>query len=381
MKNIIDIYEGSLLSNVEDTLARGEDDIMLAEIERKLQNDNIYYFHYSKVNQKPYAIKKVRGKWIVDALGDLTVYGVADNGCITDGTFSFGTVNGNYIISMPESGGDKLKSLQYGPTEVRDDFDIYYGGDLKDLQYCPNTVHGWVNVSGTHITTLKYFPSFVEGNVNIRDNKELKSVKDLRKCRVNGYLIFKNNGISGPSVITNFANKWNILYSRANIIEGQEMTSEASISSNKLDESSILADIEDTLKQGEIDACLASFWKPITFLSNNGPVELLNLLKMIDFKKLKTFEKNVNINTVEYYSMRPWNKKTIQDKVFDIIKFALSQVSWDDVKDTLINIFKDDIKVDVYNVSGFNKKVLFIKELKINSNKPNTELKISFEKR
>jgi hypothetical protein len=225
MKTIIDIYEASLLDEIEDTLARGEDDIMLAEIERKLQNDHIYYFHYSKVNQKPYAIKKVRGKWVVDVLGDLTIYGVADNGCITDGTFSFGVINGNYIISRPESGEAKLKSLQYGPTEVRDDFDIYYGGDLKDLQYCPKTVHGWVNISGTNITTLKYFPAFVGGNVNIRDNKELKSVKDLRKCRVNGYLIFKENGISGPSVITNFANKWNILFNQANVIEGQEMTS------------------------------------------------------------------------------------------------------------------------------------------------------------
>ena len=214
---------------------------MLAEIERKLQNDNIYYFHYSKVNQKPYAIKKVRGKWVVDALGDLTVYGVADNGCVTDGTFSFGTVNGNYIISMPQSDGAKLKSLQYGPTEVRDDFDIYYGGDLKDIQYCPSTVHGWVNVSGTHITTLKYFPSFVGGNVSIRYNKELKSVKDLRKCRVNGYLIFKDNGISGPSVITNFANKWNILFNHANVIEGQEM----------MFETSILGDIEDTIEFGD----------------------------------------------------------------------------------------------------------------------------------
>ena len=241
MKTIIELYEGSLLDNVEDTLSRGEDDIMLAEIERKLQNDNIYYFHYSKVNQKPYAIKKVRGKWVVDALGDLTVYGVADNGCVTDGTFSFGVINGNYIISMPESGGDKLKSLQYGPTEVRDDFDLYYGGGLKDLQYCPKTVHGWVNVSGTNITTLKYFPLFVGGNASIRDNKELKSVKDLRKCRVNGYLIFKGNGISGPSVITSFVNKWNILYSRANVIEGQEMTSEASI----------LGDIEDTINSGD----------------------------------------------------------------------------------------------------------------------------------
>jgi hypothetical protein len=146
-----------------------------------------------------------------------------------------------------------------------------------------------------------------------------------------------------------------------------------------LNEVSILGDIEDTLEYGDIASCLATFWKPITFLSNNGPVELLNLLKMIDFKKLKTFEKNVNINTIEYYSMRPWNKKTIQDKVFDIIKFALSQVSWDDVKDTLINIFKDDIKVDIIN--DVNKNILFIKELKINSNKPNTELKISFEKR
>lgn len=257
MKNIIDLcninipnslhslYEDSLLADVEDTLARGEDDIMRTEIERKLQNDSIYYFHYSKVNQKPYTIKKVRGKWVVDALGDLTVYGVADNGCVTDGTFSFGTVNGNYIISMPASGGDKLKSLQYGPIEVRDDFDIYYGGGLKDLHYCPKTVHGWVNVSGTQITTLKYFPSFVGGNACIRDNKELKSVKDLRKCKVDGYLIFKGNGISGPSVITNFANKWNILFSQANVIEGQEMTSEASI----------LGDLEDTINSGnkEVD--------------------------------------------------------------------------------------------------------------------------------
>ena len=251
MKTIIELYEASLSSNlldessildeIEDTLARGEDDIMLTEIERKLQNDNIYYFHYSKVNQKPYAIKKVRGKWVVDALGDLTICGVADNGCVTDGTFSFGTVNGNYIISMPEFGGDKLKSLQYGPTEVRDDFDIYYGGDLKDLQYCPKTVHGWVNIFGTNITTLKHFPSFVGGNVSIRENEELKSVKDLRKCRVNGYLIFKDNGISGSSVITNFENKWNILFSCANVIEGQEMTSE----------SSILADLEDTIDSGD----------------------------------------------------------------------------------------------------------------------------------
>ena len=146
-------------------------------------------------------------------------------------------------------------------------------------------------------------------------------------------------------------------------------------------EASILGDIEDTLKRGEIDVCLASFWKPITFLSNNGPVELLNLLKMIDFKKLKTFEKNVNINTIEYYSMRPWNKKTIQDKVFDIIKFALSQVSWDDVKNTLASILKDDIEVDAYSINNVNKKILSIKESKTNSNRKNTELKISFEKR
>ena len=366
MKNIIDIYEGSLLADVEDTLARGEDDIMLAEIERKLQNDHIYYFHYSKVNQKPYAIKKVRGKWVVDALGDLTVYGVADNGCITDGTFSFGVINGNYIISMPESSEAKLKSLQYGPTEVRDDFDIYYGGDLKDLQYCPKTVHGWVNVSGTNITTLKYFPSFVGGNVNIRDNKELKSVKDLRKCRVNGYLIFKENGISGPSVITNFANKWNILFNQANVIEGQEMTSEASI----------LADVEDTLEQGEIDVCLATFWKPITFTSNQGPIELLQFLKKIDFKKLNSFEKPVEIRDIDYYVQRPWNKKTIQDKVFNIIKSILSQVSWDDVMKMLKTCLPHDFHVTIDNDYLNDRNIITFRSVG-----SNVLFKISFEKR
>ena len=106
MKSIYDIYqkqiyEASILGDIEDTLSRGEDEIMIMEIERKLQDDNIYYFHYNKVNQKPYTIKKVRGKWVVDALGDLTILGVTDNGCVTDGSFSFGTVNGNYIISIP----------------------------------------------------------------------------------------------------------------------------------------------------------------------------------------------------------------------------------------------------------------------------------------
>lgn len=77
--------------------------------------------------------------------------------------------------------------------------------------------------------------------------------------------------------------------------------------------------------------CMASYWKPITFSCSLGPVELLNLLKKFDYKKLKQSEKNVNINTVEYYVMRPWNKKAVQDKVYELIKPILSQHNWVEV--------------------------------------------------
>jgi hypothetical protein len=167
-------------------------------------------------------------------------------------------------------------------------------------------------------------------------------------------------------VITNFANKWNILYSRANIIEGQEITSEASI----------LADVEDTLKQGEIDVCLASFWKPITFTSNQGPIELLQFIKKIDFKKLNSFEKPIKIRDIDYYVQRPWNKKTIQDKVFDIIKSILSQQEWDDAMKMLKTCLPHDFHVTIDNDYLNDRNIITFRSVG-----SNVLLKISFEKR
>ena len=46
-------------------------------------------------------------------------------------------------------------------------------------------------------------------------------------------------------------------------------------------EVSILGDIEDTLEYGDIASRLATFWMPISFLSNQGPVELNNFFKEI----------------------------------------------------------------------------------------------------
>ena len=76
---------------------------------------------------------------------------------------------------------------------------------------------------------------------NVHFNKELKSIKDIRTCRINGYLTFKENGCRITMNELNSINKWNIYFPKGNILEDQEMTSEASL----------LGDIEDNIDLGD----------------------------------------------------------------------------------------------------------------------------------
>lgn len=98
-----------------------------------------------------------------------------------------------------------------------------------------------------------------------------------------------------------------------------------------LNEVSILGDIEDTIEYGDIASCLATFWMPISFSSNQGPVELNNFLKNFNWKTLEKYEKPVKIIDRDYYVSRPWNKKPIKDKCYNLIKYILSQKEWDEV--------------------------------------------------
>ena len=130
--------------------------------------------------------------------------------CVTDGSFSFGVVKGQYMISC---GWDNktFKSLQYGPKEVQSHMMIYWGENLKSLQYCPKTIHGDFEVNASGIETLEYFPDFVHRRVRIADCMKLKDFTKLHKCRVGQYVrIMRNMANTTEAVAKIILDKWNV---------------------------------------------------------------------------------------------------------------------------------------------------------------------------
>lgn len=211
------IYEG-LLAGQGATLDRGQDDLdamTISDIEKKLLDTNRYYIHNPNRKLKDYEIRKTRGKWVVDINGDLTVYGMDE--AITDGSFSFGFVKGQYCVSCGYD-NTTLKSLQYGPKEVGENMLIFWGEKLKDLQYCPERIHGDFEVNASGIETLKYFPKFVGRNIRIADCMNLKDLKKIGKSRVLGRLRIGNNFAKATKEIAdNMIEKWDISSMKARI--------------------------------------------------------------------------------------------------------------------------------------------------------------------
>lgn len=212
------IYEG-LLAGQDATLNRGQADLdamAIQDIEKKLSDPNRYFIHSPRKDTKTYDIKKVGGKWVVDIYGNLTVFG--EDEAVTDGSFSFRTIQGQYVISLGYD-NTKFKSLQYGPKVVYDNFLIYWGDNLKDLQHCPKIIGNDFEIGGSGIETLKYFPSSVGRNVRICDNMKLKDFSKIGKSRVKGRVRIAHNGATTTEVIAkNIIDKWNI-------DRGHEMTS------------------------------------------------------------------------------------------------------------------------------------------------------------
>lgn len=211
------IYEG-LLKGQDATLDRGQDDLdamTIQSIENKLLDSNRYYIHNPNRKLKDYEIRKSRGKWVVDINGDLTVYGMDE--AITDGSFSFGFVKGQYCVSCGYD-NTTLKSLRYGPIEVGENMLIFWGEKLKDLQHCPERIHGDFEINASGIETLKYFPKFVGRNVRIADCGNLKDLKKIGKSRVLGRLRIGNNFAKATEeVANNMIDKWDISSMQARI--------------------------------------------------------------------------------------------------------------------------------------------------------------------
>ena len=231
MNSIYNIYNESILDDIEVNIAKGEDDLINVEMEhiKTLLNDTNKFTFYSRTN--PYTISKGKDVYYVDVHCSLTVYDF-----ITDGTFKFNRIAGDFVVSNPKNTINKpLKSLEGAPEEVHGDFDIYYGYGLKDLKYCPKIVKGDVYIGNTEITSLKYFPKNVNGRVHIVENKQLKTLNDLQPCIIGNFLDFRNNAVVAD--LKDFK-KWRIKY-----LNYSQIT-------NVFDES-ILDDIDTQIENGD----------------------------------------------------------------------------------------------------------------------------------
>jgi hypothetical protein len=138
----------------------------------------------------------------------------------------------------------------------------------------------------------------------------------------------------------------------------------------------LLRGMDDTLADGDIISRLATFWMPLSFLSNQGPDELNNFLKKFDWKALKKYEKPVKINDREYGVFRPWNKKPIKDKCYNLIKYVLSQKDWDEAISMLNECSPSEYYISEEVATGDKDRKTII----IRAYESNVVLKLSFER-
>ena len=93
-------------------------------------------------------------------------------------------------------------------------------------------------------------------------------------------------------------------------------------------------DIEDNIKDDSAIRLLSK-WEPIVFRSNYGPKEVFDIIKIL---RLDPIEVN-SIRWIDYTVERPWNKKSVQDGVENIIKHILSCYTWEEAQNKLTNKF------------------------------------------
>lgn len=169
----------SVLSDMEETLSKGDDDIVKKHIYNLLGNKEWFNFGFlTQPINKQVILQKKGKKWIVDVKRNITCY--CPNGYITDGSFEFNTIGGNFIIINNNDLGKNIsncKSLKYGPKIVNNYFCINNCPNLKDLKYCPEKVIDSVVIGYTGVETLKYFPEY-SVFVELAGNKNLKNMDD-----------------------------------------------------------------------------------------------------------------------------------------------------------------------------------------------------------
>ena len=203
----------SLLSKTQIKVSTAAETIDIEMIKDKLINSGWYQFLCKRdADPDTYLnIYKKSGKWVVDVDCGMNCYGTPD-GHVTDGSFRFGTINGEYNIVSEPTKREKshICELKYGPIRVERSFNIFDNDKLKNLKDCPKYVLDGILINDTNITSLKYFPIYCAGSVYITNNKQLKSVTDTKFANIEAHVVvFKNNGFVSTE-LTKRDLKWEI---------------------------------------------------------------------------------------------------------------------------------------------------------------------------
>lgn len=205
----------SLLDNIDNTLKSGADDldeVAKEHIYKLLANEEWFevgFFSRSYDSIKKKVILRKKGKkWIVDVEGSISCF--CPEGYITDGSFEFDNVSGDFkIIRKSQSGICNCKSLKYGPKSVGNNLRIVDCPKLKNLKYCPVKVRDSITIGYTGIETLKYFPEY-SMFVEILGNKNLKNIDSTNNVNIKDGVRIINNGFK--STIKDIENcKWKII--------------------------------------------------------------------------------------------------------------------------------------------------------------------------
>lgn len=199
LKSVETSLKESLLADIDDTIKSGADDldeVAKEHIYKLLANEEWFevgFFSrsYDSIKKKV-TLRKKGKKWFVDVAGSITCY--CPEGYITDGSFEFDNVSGDFkIFSKQQKGTCNCKSLKYGPKSVGTNLRIIDCPELKNLKYCPEKVRDSITISYTGIETLKYFPEY-SMFVEIINNKNLKNIDSTDNVNIKDGVKIINNG-------------------------------------------------------------------------------------------------------------------------------------------------------------------------------------------
>lgn len=165
MKTLRNIFEGSLLADIEDTLEIGDTQVSHKLIQEYLEQNYNGKWRISKRPDKD-------GKYIVNSGGEIKTKCFI-NQKLTNDLFKWGKVK-TFIITNPVN----ITTLE-GAPKIVDVFRCSYADKLNDLTGAPEEITSSFIISHSNIKSLKGLPKKIYGSLYCNDCKYLK---DLTGC-------------------------------------------------------------------------------------------------------------------------------------------------------------------------------------------------------